>query len=237
MDLVRAAFETNVFGLLKCTQIVGVEMMKRRQGLSTAHISVLTLSVINIGSMVGYKSTPWGGIYCATKACVHSLSDALRMELKNYGIKVMVVAPGAIKSEIGNANLRNLKLKGDGMDKTDICGIDSIDSLYSSVIDRVIARANTSQSIIPAIQALILTIAESHSTPASCLAKTIVDSALSSSPPAYLTTGATSTSFCLCRINLCVGWRFYLLYYLPTWISDWWIANLYGSDKVIPKSM
>ena len=70
--------------------------------------------VINIGSMVGYKATPWGSIYCATKATVHSLSDALRMELKNYGVKVMVVAPGAIRSEIGKANMRNLKLKDNG---------------------------------------------------------------------------------------------------------------------------
>ena len=65
--------------------------------------------------MVAYKSTPWGSIYCATKATVHSLSDALRMELKNYGVKVMVVAPGAIKSEIGKANLRNLTWQGDGI--------------------------------------------------------------------------------------------------------------------------
>jgi short-subunit dehydrogenase len=61
--------------------------------------------------MVGYKSTPLGSIYCATKAAVHSLSDALGMEIQNYGIKVMVVAPGAIKGEIGKANIGNLKLR------------------------------------------------------------------------------------------------------------------------------
>jgi 1-acylglycerone phosphate reductase len=90
-------------------------MMNRRKGLSTHSGSGISLIiVINIGSMVAYKATPWGSVYCATKAAVHSFSDALRMELKNYGIKVMVVAPGAIKSEIGKANMRNLKLKGDG---------------------------------------------------------------------------------------------------------------------------
>lgn len=97
--------------------------------------------------MVAYKATPWGSVYCATKAAVHSFSDALRMELKNYNVNVMVVAPGAIKSEIGTANLRNLKLKGEGI--VWLLGHLMLDSLYSSVMDRVIARANTSQRIMP----------------------------------------------------------------------------------------
>ena len=109
--------------------------------------------VINIGSMVGYKATPWASIYCATKATVHSLSDALRMELKNYGIQVMVVAPGAIKSEIGNANMRNLKLKGEGRPHRN--SELEVDSLYSSVIDHVIARASTSQSIFSRLRKVI----------------------------------------------------------------------------------
>lgn len=175
---VRSAFETNVFGLLATTQAVVPYMIEQGSGL-----------VVNIGSMVAYKATPWGGIYCATKATIHSLSDVLSLELKNFGVKVMIVAPGAIKSLIGVANMERL------IPRT---------VHYESVLDRIIARANTSQV---------------NSTPAEELAKTVVRSALSSSPPRYLTTGATT-------------WKFSLMYYLPTFVSDWWVAKLYGSDRV-----
>lgn len=65
-----------------------------------------------------------------------------------------------------------------------------VESLYSSVMDRVIARASTSQSISHIVSFLMLI--ESYSTPASELAENIVQAALSPYPPAYLTTGATS---------------------------------------------
>lgn len=45
----------------------------------------------------GITSTPWNGVYCASKAAVHSLTDALRMEMKPFGVDVMLIAPGAIK--------------------------------------------------------------------------------------------------------------------------------------------
>lgn len=175
---VRQAFETNVFGLLAVTQEVAPGMIERGEGL-----------IINIGSMVAYKSTPWGGIYCATKAAIHSLSDTMALELKNFGVKVMIVAPGAIKSLIGVANMERLAPET---------------VHYQSVLDRIIARANTSQQ---------------NSTSGETLARTIVQNALMPSPPRYLTTGATS-------------WKFSLMYYLPTSVSDWWVGRLYGSDQV-----
>ncbi|CEI99917.1 Putative NAD-binding protein (Fragment) [Rhizopus microsporus] len=61
---------------------VAVHMAKRKRG-----------KIVNIGSVVGYTSTPWAGIYALSKAAVHSMSDTLRMELKPFGIQVTVVAP------------------------------------------------------------------------------------------------------------------------------------------------
>ena len=66
--------------------------------------------IVNVGSVTAYLSTPWGGLYAASKAAVHSISDALRMELAPFGVNVSVVAPGAIKSNIGDNNLKAFHL-------------------------------------------------------------------------------------------------------------------------------
>lgn len=66
--------------------------------------------IVNVGSVTAYLATPWGGLYAASKAAVHSISDALRMELAPFGVDVSVVAPGAIKSNIGDNNLKAFHL-------------------------------------------------------------------------------------------------------------------------------
>jgi hypothetical protein len=78
---------------------------------------------------------------------------------------------------------------------------------------------------------------ERYSTPASVLAADIVQAAMSSAPPAYLTSGATSRIPHVNVTDVCTGWKFSLLYYLPTWLSDMWVASLYGSDKVVPRTI
>ncbi|WP_339528843.1 SDR family oxidoreductase [Pseudomonas mucidolens] len=77
-------FETNVFAIVGVTQAL-FPALRQRQGL-----------VVNIGSVSGVLVTPFAGAYCASKAAVHALSDALRMELAPFGMRVMEVQPGAI---------------------------------------------------------------------------------------------------------------------------------------------
>jgi NAD(P)-dependent dehydrogenase (short-subunit alcohol dehydrogenase family) len=79
-------FETNVFAIVGVTSAM-FPVLRRAKGL-----------VVNIGSVSGVLVTPFAGAYCASKAAVHALSDALRMELAPFGVRVMEVQPGAIES-------------------------------------------------------------------------------------------------------------------------------------------
>jgi NAD(P)-dependent dehydrogenase (short-subunit alcohol dehydrogenase family) len=84
----RRQFDVNVFGLARLTQLVLPHM--RRQG--GGHI-------INISSIGGKIYEPLGAWYHATKFAVEGLSDSLRLELAPFGIHVVVIEPGAIKTE------------------------------------------------------------------------------------------------------------------------------------------
>ncbi|OPA93935.1 short-chain dehydrogenase [Pseudomonas fluorescens] len=83
-EAMQRQFETNVFSVVGVTKAL-FPALRRGKGL-----------VVNIGSVSGVLVTPFAGAYCASKAAVHALSDALRMELAPFGIRVMEVQPGAI---------------------------------------------------------------------------------------------------------------------------------------------
>ncbi len=91
MEEVRRQFETNVFGLLRLTQLALPRMRGQRWG-----------RIVNISSMGGRLTLPGGGAYHATKYALEALSDALRFEVRGFGIDVVVVQPGPIKTEFGN---------------------------------------------------------------------------------------------------------------------------------------
>jgi NAD(P)-dependent dehydrogenase (short-subunit alcohol dehydrogenase family) len=83
----RRQFETNVFGLVRMTQLVLPHM--REQGWGR---------IVNLSSMGGELTFPLGGAYHATKYAVEALSDALRVEVAPFGVRVVVVQPGPIRS-------------------------------------------------------------------------------------------------------------------------------------------
>jgi NAD(P)-dependent dehydrogenase (short-subunit alcohol dehydrogenase family) len=88
MDDLRRQFETNVFGLVRMCQLVLPGM--RRQGWGR---------IVNISSMGANFTFPGGGAYHATKYAVEALSDALRFEVKGFGVDVVVIQPGLIRTE------------------------------------------------------------------------------------------------------------------------------------------
>jgi short-subunit dehydrogenase len=94
---VRAQFETNVFGLLSVTRAFAPAMIARRSG-----------RIINVGSISGVVTFPFLGVYAASKYAVEALSDALRMELSPFGIDVVVVEPGLIRTGLDERAARSL---------------------------------------------------------------------------------------------------------------------------------
>ena len=92
LDAVRRQFETNVFGLVRLTQLVLPKMREQRWG-----------KIVNVGSMGGRLSFPGGGHYHATKHALEAISDALRFELRGFGIDVILLEPGLITTEFGEA--------------------------------------------------------------------------------------------------------------------------------------
>jgi len=90
MESVRRQFETNVFGVMRMCQLVLPGMRKEGSG-----------RIVNLSSMGGKLTFPGGGVYHATKHAVEALSDALRFEVGEFGVDVVVIEPGLIITEFG----------------------------------------------------------------------------------------------------------------------------------------
>jgi NAD(P)-dependent dehydrogenase (short-subunit alcohol dehydrogenase family) len=93
----RRQYETNVFGLMNVTRAFLPQMMERRDG-----------RIINVSSVGGRVTLPFFGVYNSTKFAVESLSDALRYELRPFGIDVVVVEPGVIRTNFEATAVSNL---------------------------------------------------------------------------------------------------------------------------------
>ncbi len=94
----RRQFETNVFGLLNVTRAFLPKMRDRRGG-----------RIINVSSVGGRVTLPFFGVYNATKYAVESLSDALRYELRAFGIDVTLIEPGVIRTNFEATAVGNLE--------------------------------------------------------------------------------------------------------------------------------
>ncbi len=100
----REQFETNVFGLIRMTQLVLPAMRAQRWG-----------KVVNISSMGGRLTFPGGGLYHATKYAVEAISDALRFEVRGFGVDVVLIEPGLIVTDFAaNAVAKNSEIPADG---------------------------------------------------------------------------------------------------------------------------
>jgi NADP-dependent 3-hydroxy acid dehydrogenase YdfG len=90
LEQIRRQFETNVFGLIRMCQLVLPGM--REQGWG---------KIVNLSSMGGRLTFPGGGIYHATKYAVEAISDAMRFEVRGFGVDVILIEPGLIVTRFG----------------------------------------------------------------------------------------------------------------------------------------
>jgi NADP-dependent 3-hydroxy acid dehydrogenase YdfG len=87
VELAQQLFDVNVFGVLRMIQAVVPHLRKQKSG-----------RIINVSSIAGKLPTPVNGTYSASKFALEALSDTLRFELSAFGIEVVVIEPGAIKT-------------------------------------------------------------------------------------------------------------------------------------------
>jgi NADP-dependent 3-hydroxy acid dehydrogenase YdfG len=101
LDEVRREFETNVFGLIRMCQLVLPGM--RAQGWGR---------IVNLGSMGGRLTFPGGGIYHASKYALEAISDAMRFEVRGFGINVILIEPGLIVTNFGDVAASSVQTDG-----------------------------------------------------------------------------------------------------------------------------
>ena len=121
LSLVREVFDTNVFGLVGMCQLVLPGMRARRHGM-----------IVNLGSAAGLVTPPTGCPYAMTKYAVESLCDALRPEVAPFGIRVVLIEPGAVRTRF----LANSELHKPGGDDHGPYAV------YKANVDQMTARAH-----------------------------------------------------------------------------------------------
>ncbi len=123
IDEIQATMNTNFLGAVRCAQAVTPVMTQQRSGV-----------IAVTGSVAAQLVTPYAGVYGASKAAVHAIFTALRLELAPYGVHVSIIEAGAFRSNISQNNGFDISKYKNGK------------SLYARVADHIQARANMSQS-------------------------------------------------------------------------------------------
>jgi NAD(P)-dependent dehydrogenase (short-subunit alcohol dehydrogenase family) len=159
----RRQYETNVIAPMAVTS-QAVPLLRAAVAKNGSAV------VANVGSIVGLFTTPFAAAYCSSKAAVHSLTDAVRMELAPFGIRVVSIQPGGVRSSFGVHAEAAVRLPEN--------------SLYKPAERGIRARAQAGQR---------------GAMPADVFVVPVVDALLRSSPPRVIRGGTDSVRLPLLR--------------------------------------
>ena len=122
----RKVFDTNFFGAIEVMKAVLPQMRKQKKGL-----------IINITSIAGYMGLPFRGIYSATKGALELVTEAIRMEVKNFGIEVTNVAPGDFATNIASGRFHTPVFENSSYKENYQKNLDLMDAHVSSGSDPI----------------------------------------------------------------------------------------------------
>ncbi len=152
----RKQYETNVIAPIAVTRAA---LPLLRAAVAANGVA----DIVNVGSIVGLFTTPFAGAYCSSKACLHALTDALRMEASPLGIRTITIQPGGVRSSFGDHAEEGIRLPED--------------SVYKPIEADVRARAQAGQQ---------------NATPTDDFIKPVVDKLLRKDPPPVIRGGRGS---------------------------------------------
>ncbi len=138
-DDLRRQYETNVISPVAVTRAA----LPLLRAACAAHGKAV---VANVGSIVGLFTTPFAGAYSSSKAALHSLSDGLRMELAPFGIQVVIIQPGGVRSAFGDHAEEAIRLP--------------VDSVYRPVERGIRARAQAGQRGAMPVESFVIPVAD-----------------------------------------------------------------------------
>lgn len=119
-DEMRAVFNTNLFGAIDVMKAVLPQMRAQKSG-----------TIINVTSIAGYMGLPFRGLYSATKGALELVTEAVRMEVKNFGINVVNVAPGDFATNIAAGRYHTPVFKNSAYKNNYQANLDLMDSHVS----------------------------------------------------------------------------------------------------------
>lgn len=132
IDEIRNNFETNVFGPIELMKAVLPQMRSQKSGL-----------IINVTSIAGYMGLPFRSVYSSSKGALEILTEAIRMEVKSFGVQITNVAPGDFATDIASRRFHAPVIKNSPYEK-----------VYSQQLETINEHVNDGNDPIEMAQAI-----------------------------------------------------------------------------------